>query len=125
MSVLDAAFAELGLHVAGRDGWCVGCLAVRAQLSAVPCWVARRALSVVETHGVSEWDAGPLLPAVWMCEGCAGRGWKFVAARRRVWVEDVAGWVRRRCVDCGGAGADRRSVRLRRDGGASWLLEAG
>lgn len=52
LDVLRAAQAVLRLHIADECGLlCVGCLD-RARLAPVPCPVARRAVSVVATHGV-------------------------------------------------------------------------
>ncbi|HEX6870844.1 MAG TPA: hypothetical protein VF163_07080 [Micromonosporaceae bacterium] len=58
-AVLDAAHAVLRVHVAGEYGFCAGCLDGWARLAPVPCPLARRALSLVETHGVSDWDPVP------------------------------------------------------------------
>lgn len=97
-STVEDAHAILALHAAGPDGYCQGCLDGWARLALAPCSVARRWLSVVETHGVAEWDSRPRRTG---CEACEGRGWKFVSTRAEVATVDDGPWTRLWCMDCG------------------------
>ena len=52
---VDAAHATVLTHVRGEGGWCSECMD-RACPARVPCPLARCALSIIETHGVTGWD---------------------------------------------------------------------
>jgi hypothetical protein len=60
-SLMDKAASTLLVHVAGHGGLCAGCFDW-GRFALVPCPVARRALPVLETHGVAVWDARPGAP---------------------------------------------------------------
>jgi hypothetical protein len=64
-SDVSDAHAALLVHVRGRAGLCVGCLDC-AWFALSPCPTARTFWSIVETHGVSEWDP------VWVSAGSVG-----------------------------------------------------
>jgi hypothetical protein len=66
---LDDAYSAVVVHVAGPDGWCVGC-ADLGRFALAPCQVGRNALVMLETHGVAVWDARPIVSVVGEC-GCA------------------------------------------------------
>lgn len=46
---VTAAFAVLAIHVAGADGWCLGCATLWARLAPARCPEVSRAIVVVET----------------------------------------------------------------------------
>jgi hypothetical protein len=56
--VITDAHALALVHVRGVDDLCVGCLD-HASFAIAPCPYARRALSVIETHGAFSWDELP------------------------------------------------------------------
>jgi hypothetical protein len=70
---LGEAHSSLLRHVPGFDGLCLGCLDM-ARLALAPCPVARRALSVVETHGVNVWDVRPTDGASTSSDGVVSGG---------------------------------------------------
>jgi hypothetical protein len=57
-SLMDESFSMLLVHVVGVAGLCVGC-SDQGRFALAPCPVARRARSLIETHGVAVWDARP------------------------------------------------------------------
>jgi hypothetical protein len=104
--LLDDAVSILAVHSATADGTCAGCWAGIQRPVAAPCPVARRWLAVVETHGVTEWDG--LGTGAVICQGCGGRGWKFVTSRvAGLWSDCLVGLIRRSCIDCTGEGVVR------------------
>lgn len=113
LSNLDDAFAVLVLHVAGPDGRCVGCRDEWSELAGAPCQAVRRALSVVETHGVVDWDRVAESADGPECARCLGVGRVWVASRRTAALSgDASVWRSARCVDCGGCGWVRGGLGL-------------